>query len=80
MCQNMANIDLIPVKMNRSNKPIFISIDVKDDKVSDFISRRERIAQFTESGKINSLHDSEPAGKRIYAVRMTVPKLLKRFS
>jgi hypothetical protein len=54
------------------DESIFVSANVEDDEVSDFVRRREGGPQGL---KVMPLHDFEPPDQRTFAVEVLFPKL-----
>ena len=80
MGENMTNIHFAAVEMNGRDQPIFVTANVEDDPVVEFIGGWEDLSQFGKTMKFALLHDLEPTLQRHSTVRMFLPKLDERFA
>ncbi len=76
----MTDVNLVAIKVNRCDQPVFVAANVEDDPLVNFIGGGERGAQFGEILEIGFLHDFEPALEGGLAVRVFVPELDQRFA
>jgi hypothetical protein len=74
MRENVANIHLASIKVDRSNQPIFVASDIENDPIPYSVRGRESGSQFSEVVKLGMLKYFEPSEKRRLAVRMLLPK------
>ncbi len=44
----MPDVYFAPIEMNGSNQPNFVATDVKDNQITDFVGRGNRLSQFHE--------------------------------
>jgi hypothetical protein len=75
MGQHGANIDLTAVEMDSGDESIFVSANVENDEVSNFIRRREGGPQGLKARKVMPLHDFKPPDQRTFAVGVLCPTL-----
>jgi hypothetical protein len=60
MSENITDIHFTAIEMNGCDQPVFITADIEDDPMVEFISRRENLSQFSKGVKLSLLHDLEP--------------------
>ena len=62
MGEDVANVYLAAIEVDRGDEAIFIASNVKHDKLSDFVGRWKSGAQGVETAEFALAHDFEPAG------------------
>ncbi len=75
MSQNMPNINSSTIKVDHGYQPIFISTDIENDPILNFIGRGKSRSQLGKAVKLGLFNDLEPPGKPGLAVRMFFPEL-----
>src|SRR5579872_4052301 len=75
VCQDVADVDLLAIEVDRGNESIFVSADVEHDEIADLVCTWKCRSQSGKSWKVILLHNFEPARQRIFAVWMHRPKL-----
>jgi hypothetical protein len=71
----MTNVNFTAIEVDRSDQPVFIARNVKNDPMIQFIGSREGLPQFGKVIEFGPLHDLEPMQQRRPAFRMLFPKL-----
>ena len=71
----MPNINLPTIEMDGCNQTVIIAANVEYDKITDFISGWEGIAQFIETAEFGITDNFIPSGKRALTIGMLFPKL-----
>ena len=80
MRQNMANIDLTPVEMNRGYQAIFVPTDVEYNQIVNIICDRKGRSEFGKFLKICCPHDFEPPDQPSLTVRVFFPEIFQCFT
>src|SRR5579859_293886 len=80
VCQDVADVDLLAIEVDRGNESIFVSADVEHDEIADPVCTWKCRSQSGKSWKVILLHNFEPARQRIFAVWMHRPKLTQHFA
>jgi len=76
----MTYVHLVPVEMDRGNKPVFVAADIENNLVSHLVRTREDPAQCTETVKGTAPHDLEPGVQCRSAVGMLPSKFPERLA
>jgi hypothetical protein len=61
MGQNMTDIYFAAIEMDGGDEPIFVTTDIENNPMIDFIGRREDLSQFGKTIEFGLLHNLEPA-------------------
>jgi hypothetical protein len=61
MGENMTNIYFAAIEMDRCNQPIFVTANIEDDPMVEFISGGKDLSQFGKTMEFGLLHDLKPA-------------------
>ncbi len=80
MGQNMTNIYFAAIEMNGGDQPVFITADIENDPVIEFIGGGEDLSQLGKTVEFGLLHDLEPTHQGCLAVGMFLPKFDQRFA
>jgi len=72
--ENLPDIDLATIEVNRGNETIFVASDVEDNELSYFVRRGKGRPEAVKVVKLTAVHDLEPSGQGIFAVRVLLPK------
>jgi hypothetical protein len=76
----MTDVELVTIKVDGSDQPVFVAADVEDDPLVNFIGGWKRGAQLCKILKIGFLHDLEPALEGGLTVGMFIPELGQCFA
>lgn len=76
MGQDIADVQLATVEVDRGDQPILVAPDVEDHLVSDQIGARKRPSQLDQGLECRLVHDGIPRDERPFAVWVQVPKLM----
>ena len=68
MCEDVPNVYLLSIKVDRCNESVFVSADVKDNKTINVVSTAKVLFQFAEGIVICLLCDAIPIIKRSLAI------------
>jgi hypothetical protein len=74
MREDVADINLAPVEVHRSDESIFVASDVKYNQIAYLVSGWKSKMQFVKTDEVRLLHDFEPAGKGRLAIWMSFPE------
>lgn len=74
MREDVPDVKLASVEMNRSNQPILVAADVEHDPVIDFVRRRKGGAQISKTLEVSAPYRLEPPCQRCFAVRVLLPE------
>jgi len=80
MGQNMPDIHLAPVKVNRCDQAVFVATDVKDDLIADHVRLRKGLSQFDKRLELRFVYNCVPCRKRAPAVGMQGRELVDPFA
>lgn len=80
MGQDIAYIHLVPVEMDRGNKPVFVAADIENNLVSHLVRTWEDPAQCAETVKDTTPHDLEPGVQCRSTIGMLPSKFPERFA
>ena len=76
----MADIYLAAIEMDRGNKAIFVTPNIKHDKLCNFVCRWKCGTQGTETIEFALAHDFEPARQSTLTVRILLPEDAEHFT
>jgi hypothetical protein len=71
----MADIDFAPVEMAGGDESVFVPAHIEHHEIADFIRRGEGGTQGLKAREVVPLHDFEPSGQGVFAVRVLCPTL-----
>jgi hypothetical protein len=74
MRKNVSNVNLAPIEVDRSNKPILVATNVEDNPIANLISRWKRLTQISKTSIASPADHLKPTKKRRPTVGMLLPK------
>jgi hypothetical protein len=60
MSENMTDIYFAAIEMDGIDWPIFVTANIEDDPMIEFIGGGENLSQFGKTTELGLLHDLEP--------------------
>lgn len=80
MRQDMPNIDLLPIEMNRCNQAILVPTNIEDHQIIHHIRAGKYTMEIMKTGKVIGLHDPKPSIQRGATVGMLLHEGAQRFA
>jgi len=77
--QNIADVQLLPVEVDRSNKSVLVATKIEHEVSPDFVDRVECVAQIGKRLKRTAFNYSVPGLQGTFGFRMHLPELFQEF-